>query len=244
MLNGKGVSPTITVITVVYNGAAYLEGTIRSVIAQTYPNIEYFIIDGGSTDGTVEVIKKYADRIKYWVSEKDSGIYDAMNKGWALAKEESFILFLGAGDTLVSLPENMDQFHTNEVIYGEVDIGGKYFPPEIDYHIKLYNSLHHQALLINKSLHKDIPFDLNYRVYADFDFNQRLYKKGIRFICSDSFRSYAMPGGISKKYPLAESLKIVRKNFGVFWSVLSLFYYLYNTGKVTIKNYARKIISR
>jgi glycosyltransferase involved in cell wall biosynthesis len=77
--------PLITIITVVYNGAKYLEQTIQSVINQTYPNVEYIIIDGGSTDGTLDIIRKYEDYIDYWVSEPDEGMYDALNKGFRTA---------------------------------------------------------------------------------------------------------------------------------------------------------------
>jgi glycosyltransferase involved in cell wall biosynthesis len=80
--------PLITVITVVLNGERHLEQAIQSVIKQDYPHIEYVIIDGGSTDGTLDIIRKYEARIDYWVSEPDNGIYDAMNKGIALARGE------------------------------------------------------------------------------------------------------------------------------------------------------------
>ncbi len=93
-----GSLPRVSVITVVYNGEAFLERTIQSVINQTYPAIEYIIIDGGSKDGTVAIIQKYQHNIAYWVSEPDRGLYDAMNKGLAVATGE-YVLFLNAGDT-------------------------------------------------------------------------------------------------------------------------------------------------
>ncbi len=117
--------PLISVVTVAYNAVATIEQTILSVINQTYPNIEYIIIDGGSTDGTVNIIKKYMDHIAYWVSEPDKGIYDAMNKG-GIRATGTFIQFLNAGDWLENEyvvekifkknPKNVD------VIYGDMII--------------------------------------------------------------------------------------------------------------------------
>ena len=83
----------ISVITVSYNAVSTIEQTILSVINQTYSNIEYIIIDGGSTDGTIDIIRRYEDKIAYWVSEPDRGIYDAMNKGASKANGE-YIAFL------------------------------------------------------------------------------------------------------------------------------------------------------
>ena len=90
--------PLITIITVAYNAVKDIENTILSVLNQTYPNIEYIIIDGGSTDGTLDIIKKYEDKISYWVSEPDKGIYDAMNKG-TLKATGVWLNFMNAGDT-------------------------------------------------------------------------------------------------------------------------------------------------
>ncbi|MBL7985738.1 MAG: glycosyltransferase, partial [Flavobacteriales bacterium] len=78
-----GDTPLVSIVTVVYNGAATLERTIQSVLAQSHPRIEYIIMDGGSTDGTLDILRRYDDRIAYWRSAKDKGIYDAMNKGIA-----------------------------------------------------------------------------------------------------------------------------------------------------------------
>jgi glycosyltransferase involved in cell wall biosynthesis len=89
--------PLISLITVVFNGVGTIEGTIRTVIEQTYSNIEYIVVDGGSTDGTLDVLRRYEREIDYWVSEKDAGIYDAMNKGIALARGD-YIGMLNADD--------------------------------------------------------------------------------------------------------------------------------------------------
>lgn len=114
----------ISVVTVCYNAVETLEETMLSVLHQTYPDIEYIIIDGGSTDGTVDIIKKYADRLAYWVSEPDKGIYDAMNKGIDIATGD-YINFMNAGDkfyqhnTVASLLESFTIMEPTTIIYGD-----------------------------------------------------------------------------------------------------------------------------
>lgn len=213
----------ITIITVVRNSVCSIEDTILSVINQPSDTIDYIVIDGASTDGTLDVLNRYRDQITTLVSEKDAGIYDAMNKGWALAAENSFILYLGAGDRLLSLPTNMHTFSSDEIIYGDVYLNSNtIFRSRADWHLKFYNTLHHQALMIHKSKHIDPPFDLTYGKYADFDFNQRLFKQKNKFIYDRMFCSYASPGGVTAQYDLEESLKVVNKNFGLFWFVTYL----------------------
>jgi glycosyltransferase involved in cell wall biosynthesis len=214
---------SVTIITVVYNGATYLEKTILSVINNSYSDIAYIIIDGGSTDGTLDIIKKYDRQLSYWISEKDLGIYDAMNKGWQMARQDSYILFLGSGDELLDLP--VIDFSC-DVIAGKVKLGdNKMFNPELSWRLKITNTLHHQALLIRKAFHMPSPFSLSYKIYSDFDFNQRLLKMNARFCISGNFRSYAMPGGISKEYNYKESLLITRKNFGWGWFFFAIIYF-------------------
>jgi len=114
--------PLLTVITVVYNGAEYLRQTIESVVRQQY-DLEYIIIDGGSTDGTLELIREFEDAVDYWVSEPDKGIYDAMNKGIACSNGK-YLLFLNARDELaVDLAEIGDAFAGDHVlIYGKANM--------------------------------------------------------------------------------------------------------------------------
>ena len=119
--------PLISIITVVYNDKIKLEETILSVIGQTYDNVEFIIIDGSSTDGTINIIKKYEDKIDYWVSEKDSGIFDAMNKG-ILASKGDYINFMNAGDfftknNLVSEVVNILDSEEIDFLYGDFNTG-------------------------------------------------------------------------------------------------------------------------
>ena len=192
MATSSSYLPCITVITVVLNGVESIESTITSVINQPYKNLKYIVIDGGSTDGTVDIIKRYENSISFWISEKDCGIYDAMNKGWAHADAESFILFIGSGDRLLSLPESLERYSSADIVIGDVLLGeDTLFKSAAGWRLKIYNSLHHQALLINKQLHQNPPFNTHYKVYADFDLNQRLLKSGARLPGQPAF--YPLP---------------------------------------------------
>ena len=115
----KETDTLISIVTVSYNAVLTIEQTILSVINQTYPNVEYIIIDGGSTDGTVDIIKKYEDKIAYWVSEPDKGIYDAMNKGVVVATGE-WINFMNAGDIFTDGDVIDKLFHQNIIINNEM----------------------------------------------------------------------------------------------------------------------------
>ncbi len=171
-------NPLISVVTVSYNAVLTIEQTILSVINQTYPHIEYIIIDGGSTDGTVDIIKKYANRIAYWVSEPDKGIYDAMNQAVKLAKGEYF-LFLNTGD---SLYDNKVLEQITDVIYkrGDVDIiyGNMYHKaldtvicasPEINDFTCYRNVPCHQTCFYRRTLFESRGYRTEYTVRADYE---------------------------------------------------------------------------
>lgn len=196
---------------------------MKSIFAQSYSNLDYLVIDGGSTDETINVIRENEERLAGWLSEPDQGVYDAMNKGWAMAAPESYMLFLGAGDTLLALPEKMQLANSmSEVVYGSVSLeGGAVFHPRNGFWMKLYNSVHHQALLVPKQLHPEPPFNLEYPLYADFDFNQRLLKQGTNFRFSPDLQAYAFPGGLTRELNIEELTTVTRKNFGCVWSGLA-----------------------
>ncbi len=165
MTNNPVFSPKVSIITVTYNAAERLAKTIDSVISQSYKNIEFIIIDGASTDSTTEIIQKKIGSIDYWVSEPDHGIYDAMNKGLAVATGE-YVQFLNAGDyfldndSLKTLVESAKQPY--DVIYGDImlvnaDGGGirnhKAMAFNID-NLKLFGTgvICHQAMLVNRDI--------------------------------------------------------------------------------------------
>lgn len=174
----------ISVVTVTYNSAASLEETILSVLNQTYPNIEYIIIDGGSTDGTVDIIKKYADRLAYWVSEPDKGIYDAMNKGIAVATGD-YINFMNSGDkfsTNDSLSSFIPQIRTGtNIVYGNwlVKYKEKNYekkPLTLDY-LKSKLPFCHQSTLISTKFHKIHPYSIKLKIASDYKFVYDSYFK-------------------------------------------------------------------
>ncbi len=221
------IEPAITIITVVFNNAAGLQKTIDKISDLQYNNLKYIVIDGGSTDGTVDILKKNYHKVSYWISEPDKGIYDAMNKGWLKADNESYIIFLGAGDYIIQLPD-MSTYKDENIIYGKVEMQNKYlFNTIVDFRLKLANAVHHQAVLIKKNIHPQPPFKLQYPVYADFDFNQRLYKAGYKFVKDPYFLSHAAEGGVSSVENRKEMTRIVNKNFGKSYVLLAKIYYLF-----------------
>lgn len=179
-------SPLISVITVCYNAESTIGSTILSVINQNFNNFEYIIVDGGSTDKTLEIIKKYKDDITIWVSESDKGIYDAMNKGLKIAKGE-WSYFMNSGDYFkeFNLLSDVSKILTKTsctVAVGKVEVfnndmtASGYFPDFKDNIIQytpryLFNShLCHQALFVKtNSYKKEGYFNLDYKVFSDFN---------------------------------------------------------------------------
>ena len=166
--------PKLSVITVNYNDAAGLQRTIESVIGQSFRDFEFIIIDGGSTDGSVDVIKSYADHIDYWVSEPDGGIYAGMNKGLRQARGE-YLNFMNSGDCYHSsdvLQEIFDLRQTADIITGiHAENGAENIGRNGITMFDLYRcAVDHQASFIRRELHLRHPYDERYRIVSDWKF--------------------------------------------------------------------------
>jgi glycosyltransferase involved in cell wall biosynthesis len=165
----------LSIITINYNNRDGLRKTIESVVGQTFRDFEYIIIDGGSTDGSVEVIKEYANRIDYWVSEKDKGIYNAMNKG-AMAAHGEYLQFLNSGDVLCDkdVLRNVFQNPMNaNIVCGNTIFDNKArldAPVEVTMEYFLRGSLPHPSSLIKRVLFESHSYDERYKISGDWEF--------------------------------------------------------------------------
>jgi glycosyltransferase involved in cell wall biosynthesis len=219
--------PLISVVTIVYNGETYLEQTILSVLNQTYDNIEYIIIDGGSTDATLEIIKKYEDKIDYWVSEKDRGIYDAFNKGINLTSG-LYVGLLNADDyydlnTIKTFIQEYNSFPQGDIFYGDMYLfNEKYDRKKRMNALSLDNldrdiCVNHPTCFVRKEIYHNIQFDLHYALSADYDFIIRLYKKNYIFRHIHKILTNMRDGGVSTQFDKAEkeTLEIRTKHYGL-----------------------------
>jgi glycosyltransferase involved in cell wall biosynthesis len=218
-------NPFISIITVVYNNADVIESTIISIVEQRFDDVEYIIIDGGSTDGTVDIIKKYQQKITYWISEVDNGIYDAMNKGIKMAKGK-YLVFMNSGDLLLEIPFKILMNNANDLNAFPVNLStGSIFYPTIGPALKIRNTLPHQGCYYKNN--PKLLYDTKFNVFSDFHLNQRMYKKGMSIsVFKTPIVAFHDIGGIShnKKYGM-EIFKVVKENFGPLYKYYSWFYF-------------------
>lgn len=182
-------SPAVSVVTVCRNALPLLRKTVESVVSQSFPDIEYVIIDGSSTDGTREYVKSLGDKVTVFISEPDNGIYDAMNKGIAHAHGE-WVIFMNAGDTFYS-EDTVERVFANKdysgygVIYGDVAKG----TDAEDLIVKKASAPHnshrmffcHQSAFYRREELEQTLFDTRHRMSADIHQVKRLYKRGVKF---------------------------------------------------------------
>jgi len=227
--------PKLTIITIVYNNVRDIERTINSVLNQTYKKIEYIIIDGKSTDGTLNIIEKYKSNISKIISEPDQGIYDAMNKGLALATGD-YVLFMNSGDEIYdeqTVQNVFDSAPGADIYYGETEMYNDNWeslgrrrheaPEEFDWKSFKYGmSISHQAIYIRKSI--TTPYDLTYKYSADIDWIIKAAKKASNIVNVHRYVAKYLVGGMSKKKhreSLKERFKIFTKYYGLIPNVFN-----------------------
>lgn len=202
----------VSVITVVFNDVAHIRETIESYLSQTWEDKEYIVIDGGSTDGTLDVIKEYADNINYWISEKDNGMYDAMNKG-ILHSTGDWINILNSGDTFASptaIEYALKSIDLNkiDIIYGdsiEVDKGSKRIitAPNTPKLLEYYPIYRHGSSFVRSNVHKKYLYDINRKKDLGFALDWHMifsvYKAGYKFQKTKTIIQTYEREGISNK---------------------------------------------
>ena len=241
----------MSVITVSYNAASTIESTIRSVLALQYPNIEYVIIDGGSTDGTLDIIKKYEHEIDFWQSEPDRGIYDGMNKGVAAASG-TWINFMNSGDCFAS-SSALDFFERFEgqadIIYGNalIQYPGFLTPFEIAPLNQSWKRMPicHQAVFTKRSVMEHYRFDLRYRLSSDFNFIYKAWLDGKKFyrvdvlICIFDFTDGASIKNVFRSVKERKQI-VMRESFSVTKWIYHTFANLY----IYLAYYVKRIAGR
>jgi len=221
--------PLVSIITVVFNAAPELGSVVESVLALASPETEFIIIDGGSRDGTLELLRKWDLQVDYWVSGPDAGIYDAMNKGIAAA-EGIYVLHLNAGDRLLCLPteclrscaqENVDVATFRVTIDGQ-----EVFVPKVGLALKLSNTWHHQGTFYRRDVHPG--YVSAYKIFGDMHVNQRLLKAGRSVKIFDTVVADHRNNGISNSGQGSHELyRSIQANFGSIYLVPAFFRFKY-----------------
>ena len=242
--------PKLSVITIVYNNVRDIERTMLSVFNQTYANIEYIIVDGASTDGTLEVIKRYENLILKLISEKDEGIYDAMNKGLAAATGD-YVLFMNSGDEFYAPDTVADVFKSEtdaDIYYGETEminhasesLGQRRHkaPKQFTWRgFKYGMSISHQAVYVRRAIAE--PFDRRYQLSADIDWIIRAAKKAKKIVNVNQYVAKYLVGGMSKakhKQSLLERFDIMKRYYGLIPTVFNHGVIAFNLGWYWLKN--------
>jgi glycosyltransferase involved in cell wall biosynthesis len=242
--------PKLSVITIVYNNVKHIERTLLSVLDQSYPNIEYIVIDGASTDGTLDILKSYETGIAKLISEKDKGIYDAMNKGLAAATGD-YVLFMNSGDEIYA-PDTVAQVFASaddaDIYYGETEmideslqsLGQRRHKAPKQFTWRGFNygmSISHQAIYIRRSIAE--PFDRRYALSADIDWIIRAAKKAKKIVNVNRYVAKYLVGGMSKtkhRQSLLERFAIMKRYYGLIPTIFNHVIIAFNLGGYWMRN--------
>lgn len=204
MIKNKKDKPLLSIVTIVYNGSEFLERTIKSVLNQTYDNIQYVIVDGASSDDTVSIIQKYDDRIDNWISEPDNGISDAFNKGISMCKGE-YVGIINAGDwyepdaceiLIVNLDRNHDLYCGNLAFYEE-DLS--YIKMKKSYPFLLTFGMYvmHPTVFVKRTVYDNFKFDITLKIAMDYDFMLYCRNCNFKFKHINKIIADMVTGGVS-----------------------------------------------
>jgi glycosyltransferase involved in cell wall biosynthesis len=227
--------PKLTVITIVYNNVHDIERTVLSVLNQSYANIEYLLIDGASNDGTLEILMQYEGRIGKLVSDRDKGIYDAMNKGLSMATGD-YVLFMNSGDEIYASDSVEKIFATEpdaDIYYGETEMFDENWnslgqrrhrsPEHFTWRdFKFGMCISHQSIYIRRAL--TVPYDLNYQLSSDIDWIIKAAKKAKKIVNVRMYVAKYLVGGMSKKkhrQSLVERFHIFSKHYGLIPTIFN-----------------------
>ncbi len=244
------MTPKISIITVVYNGGALLEKTILSVLSQTYSNIEYIIVDGKSTDNTLEIVEKYKSKIATVISEKDDGLYHAMDKGLKLATGD-YVWFMNCGDQINDEKTVEKIFENNtsaDIYYSDtalIDESGKFLSllsetshntapdPLTPDAMSRGMAVCHQSFIVRRSIAP--PFELRFKISADIDWVIKCLKKSTSNIKLSFCLSKFLVGGISSQNrwrAVSERFVLYNQHFGL---LKNLYNHIFVVGRVVKK---------
>lgn len=242
--------PLISIITVTYNASSTFEAALRSVISQKSDLFEYWIIDGGSTDGTVDIIRRYENQLAGWVSEPDKGVFDAMNKGIERATGD-WLFFLGADDLLCEgILEKVSNYLQSDlkVVYGNVMFDtGHIMRSKIGLRCLFENRLHHQSAFYHCSLFAEFRYNQKFRICADYELTLRIYLQKQPSLYVPFTIAIFASGGISSKLTSDDinSIRGIYLNNPVLNSLYSAMidtYYYYFRAKVAFKGRLKRLV--
>ena len=212
----RAKAPLVSIISVVFRARRELPALLGNILALRDDRTELIVIDGGSDDGSVDILRQFDDSIDYWISEPDRGIYDAMNKGIAAATGE-FILHLNAGDRLLRIPRQ----ELEQALADNIDVacfavkieGCRTYHPRTGFFLRFANWWHHQGTFYRRETH--LGYGTQYRIFGDFDLNQRMMKAGKSVRLSNTVVAEVIGAGVSGDMSTyGEQYRVVKQNFG------------------------------
>ena len=248
------LSPLISIITITFNSEKYLPETIRSIKEQDYKHIEFIVVDGSSTDSTLNIIKNNSDIITRWISEPDNGIADAMNKGLSLCSGE-YILFLHSDDALASPDsiskaagyfDNKHYIYAFNIIYGSKSKHSAMRPRGFNFWFNFKTGIFHQGAICHKSVFEKIGFfNTTLLITMDYDFFLRAYHAGYKLKKCDHELSFMRDSGISSQkdwgsiqnriteerrtHKLNNTSLFMKLIYAIYWSLYPVYRKLLNT---------------